>query len=582
MSGVPPVREDGGPKPLARNLARARREAGLSQRELASMLGTSLWAVSRFERGEAGPPAEIEDMARITRRPVEWLEAPEHGGVGPDARTADRGADGADHGRTVVRSEQDSSARGTRRHGIGRRGRRNLVLLSLTLLVTIRFFSEVVPVLPRAANFVDVPILALLVLAAAFQPGTAATGERGPRFLPLGMLFLSLTAVSVLLNLSRVEIGPALVFMYGFLAPLALFWAVYRLWPAGQALHLSRLLVGLVVVQLLVVVGVDIPRFLATENPDEVSGTFGENAYQLVFFLLVVGALLAGIFTFERHRLAAKVAPLLLTATMGVVFLAQYRALLIATAVTLVAVALLLGSLRGRGALAGVLVVAAAVATLSFVAEEFPVLRFLPTIETLQDDPGFYLSQRTAVVEDVLDLYADEPRFMATGTGPGTYSSRAWATFALSGSESDSNVAGGYVLELTGGEVYGTDVSAEYVQPRLQGTGVIEGSRALTEPFSSYLALLAEVGVLGFLLMVAIYVGALAYAVRMTVSATLRAQARDPLPALLLAATVSFLVLLQLAFLENWLEVTRVTFLAWTLLAVGAKEFHSGATRQPA
>jgi hypothetical protein len=27
-----------------------------------------------------------------------------------------------------------------------------------------------------------------------------------------------------------------------------------------------------------------------------------------------------------------------------------------------------------------------------------------------------------------------------------------------------------------------------------------------------------------------------------------------------------------MAFLENWLEVTRVTFLTWILLAVGSKE----------
>jgi hypothetical protein len=59
----------------------------------------------------------------------------------------------------------------------------------------------------------------------------------------------------------------------------------------------------------------------------------------------------------------------------------------------------------------------------------------------------------------------------------------------------------------------------------------------------------------------------------MTAQSLRRPARRDPLPALLLASTVAFTVLLQMAFLENWLEVTRVTFLAWILLAVGSKEF---------
>jgi hypothetical protein len=49
-------------------------------------------------------------------------------------------------------------------------------------------------------------------------------------------------------------------------------------------------------------------------------------------------------------------------------------------------------------------------------------------------------------------------------------------------------------------------------------------------------------------------------------------QPGDPLPALLLACAVSFVVLLQMGLLENWWEVTRVTFIAWLLLGVTSKE----------
>ncbi len=41
---------------------------------------------------------------------------------------------------------------------------------------------------------------------------------------------------------------------------------------------------------------------------------------------------------------------------------------------------------------------------------------------------------------------------------------------------------------------------------------------------------------------------------------------------MLLATAIAFLTLVQMAFLENWLEVTRLTFVAWAMLAVSAKE----------
>jgi hypothetical protein len=49
----------------------------------------------------------------------------------------------------------------------------------------------------------------------------------------------------------------------------------------------------------------------------------------------------------------------------------------------------------------------------------------------------------------------------------------------------------------------------------------------------------------------------------------------------MLAAAVAFFVLLQMAVFGTWLEVVRLTALAWVLLAIGTKEFHA-RTRRPA
>ena len=50
------------------------------------------------------------------------------------------------------------------------------------------------------------------------------------------------------------------------------------------------------------------------------------------------------------------------------------------------------------------------------------------------------------------------------------------------------------------------------------------------------------------------------------------AHCRALLP-VLLGSTAGFFVLLQMAVLDNWWEVTRLTFILWAVLAVAAKEF---------
>jgi hypothetical protein len=530
-------------------LAEARRRAGLSQKSLATELGILLWNVEQLELGRGDAAIRAQALTIVGAAPA---------ATGPPLATPVGVPDVS-----ITRNPWLP----------GDKAGRDLVVGSMGLLVLIRFFTEVVPVLPRAANFVDIPIVIALGVAAALrQPSTLRI--KPVSFAVPAMLFLLVCAGSVALNPSRVAAGPALVFVYGFLAPIAVYASVVRLWPSNHASTLSRALVALGAVQLVVVFMIDLPRFLASGNPDVISGTFGTNAYQLVFFLLVFTALLAGISVVEKERLVARFAPVLFVLTLGAIFLAQYRALLVTTAVSVLLIGILLGR-RGRGVLVGAFILGSFVIALSYIASSFPGLRFASTIASVSQSPGFYVSERLRSSGMFLDLYRDEPLSALAGSGPGTFSSRGWQTFANASSTSRSNVAGGYVVAVTGGSGYRTDVSDKYVLPRLRGATVIQGSRALTSPYASYSSLLAEVGVVGFLLIIWIYVWALARAWRMTARGLRRTRPGDPLPALLLASTIAFSILLQMAFLENWLEVTRVTFLAWAIFAVATKEFQA-------
>jgi O-antigen ligase len=173
-------------------------------------------------------------------------------------------------------------------------------------------------------------------------------------------------------------------------------------------------------------------------------------------------------------------------------------------------------------------------------------------------------------------LFSDHPEYVITGSGPGTFSSRAWQTFANAGSMSQSNVQGGYAQKLTGG-LYQTDVSQKYISSQAKDLAVIQGSRAPSSPNASYFSLAAEVGILGLALMAGLYVTAFLRSFHRTRREVGHARRDDPLPALALATTIAFLTLLQMGVLENWFEVTRVTFVAWAMFAVVCKELDARA-----
>jgi hypothetical protein len=451
---------------------------------------------------------------------------------------------------------------------------RNLVLASMVLLVTIRFFTEVVAVLPRAANFIDIPIFVTLVAAAILGYAVPPRKRRWSVDLSLlALAFIAIASLSVAANSGRIAVAPVLVFIYGFVSPLAVFVSAYSLWPPGHILSMSRMIVALGIVQLAVVGVVDVPLFMRTHNPDDISGTFGTNAYQLVFFLLVLISLVAGIATVEPTRSISRFAPILVIGALLTIFLAQYRTLLIGTAIAILVTGALV-SRRKRGLLVAGFVAISFGFSLYYTATHLPVLKLNSAVSALSSDPSTYVSGRLRVAKNVFRMYGDMPSAVLLGTGPGTYSSRAWQTFATTttASTSRANVAKNYVSIVAGGTTYSTDVSEKYVLPQAREGAIIQGSKAVSTPYSSYTTLLAEVGVIGFAVMCFVYIAALVYCWRSARTELTTPTVGDPLPALALATTVGFLTLVQLGFFENWLEVTRVTFMVWMMLAVVMKE----------
>jgi DNA-binding XRE family transcriptional regulator len=536
-------------------IADARQSAGLSQRELADRIGVPLWTVDRLETGTEDPSPHIDAIAAATGLAPNLLSR-----VEPEAEVAAPG-------------KQDSP--GDMPGPVGDAGTsslwvRNLILGAIVLLVTIRFFAEDLHVLPRGVKLVDVPILLGLLVLYWIAPRTRIPSAMSVRYLVLALGFLAVCVASVLVNSQRTEPGPTFLFIYGFIAPILVFHVVRTLWPAGHSLAASKVLVGLAWIELLVVGAINLPEYLKDHNPDVVSGTFGENAYQLVFFLLVCIALVAGLTTIERKRRTARLAPLFFAGTAATILLAQYRSILLTAVLAVLFVTVLLGLVRVRGALAGVLVAITFIAALSAIPSMFPELKIQDAVNSVTGQPGVYIKARVDAGSDIPKIYTDQPSAVVLGAGPGTVSSRAWSTYYKASNRDSLGVSLPFLLS-----GHQTDYAQKYTIPHQDDTGAIEGSFIIANPFASYYALLEEVGILGFLLMVFIYGRALLDCARISLTSLRHASDGDALPGLALAATIGFFVIIQMAILENWWEVTRLTFLLWMIFAIVTKEFEA-------
>src|SRR2546423_1300579 len=72
--------------PLGERVAVARRDAGLTEKELATLLGISIWELERLEDGRVDPSGWVGLIAEITGRDPSWFDA---GVRGNGVRSAD-------------------------------------------------------------------------------------------------------------------------------------------------------------------------------------------------------------------------------------------------------------------------------------------------------------------------------------------------------------------------------------------------------------------------------------------------------------------------------------------------------------
>lgn len=432
-----------------------------------------------------------------------------------------------------------------------------LTLIILERFVT-RLFSEKLGLLPDWTNFLDLPLLILFAGYVAFATRHRPQLKKGTGYGLLIVAFIFSFSLSSITNLSRLHPGAMGFFLLGFLEPLAYMALAYALAPRADIVqYLIKLLMLIGWLQILVVVIVDLPRFLATKNPDFISGTFGDNAYQLVFFLLAWNVVVLSQSRRTRHPFWRSVGVLgLQILILAIVFLAQFRAVIPFALITWTFTYLVVNPKPGKAAVGAGFGLGLFLVAFYVINVAFPELKYNALLQVASRSDEVEQSGKVQAIQNLGQLIRLEPQILVYGTGPGTYASRGFRTFSVVGRQDTVNVLYRRFFHT---DFYITDVAARYVLPTVNLFAF--GASTTASPWFSYLALPAEVGLPGLIVVLWFYFRAM----RQTWHHRF---APNGVGVLAGWVFVGMALLLQMAFLENWLEVSRLTVPVWTIFGV--------------
>lgn|GEM_PF-2788077 len=443
-----------------------------------------------------------------------------------------------------------------------------LVSISLIVIVVVRFFTEVIKVLPTAMQWIDMPIVGIVALYAVGTLSRRRLKLSGGTHAMVMYVFAALCAVSATLNASRVSPFPALLFVYGLLAPIIFAVAIMNMDMSVEDLRkIVRVFVWLGIAELGIGFLYDVPVFISTKNPDVVSGTFGLNAYYFAYFiglwlLYVLGASLIGPHCGKRVR--SLYVAVSVVGVFVLFFLAQYRSMIVFFVLVILG-SMLVSPLRSWGQIGlTMLIVVSSFGALVGVNAYAPNLKLLKTFELVTNPDPTLVVGKVISARNVMTMHEDIPHTFIVGSGPGTESSRAYITFANRDYKGKTPTLMAITDRLTGGSAYSTDVARKYLEtvPDV----AIQGGQSLASPFSSYISLAAETGVVGTMLYLALYAMAIAYSYG---SLKRHAKALDGDGfALAFACVGGLLLMLCQALFENWFEALKITVPLWTLIGV--------------
>jgi hypothetical protein len=434
--------------------------------------------------------------------------------------------------------------------------------------LTSRFFSEVVRILPKWVDILNFPFITLIGLIALFYQSNKNIDLKEHKFfVKLFFSFCFVVLLSTFINFENIFIPAAILFTIAFIEGPLLFISLNKI-VGNIELFVNRVryyFYFLLVVNIAVVLFIDTPIFLSTGNPDVIAGTYGLNSYYFSVLLIICGGMLFGEYVWRGK---GKITQLIIGQVFILVtfFLLQFRA---ALPFFLLSYGIMLIILYGRRILVTVMSFSfVAMIIGSIVFNFFPKdtaekLKYEDWLQILSDPIHFLQYGKFLAYPQTIKMMEAYPHSILVGIGPGTYISRAYYTFSyemIGFGKSEKGVSS------LANKMFGVEsakfssISQEFLAPTQ--TGAILGTYQLSNPNSSYLAPIAEVGLIGGGIMILMYLYLLRKSFKLLRLAKEYVQEYLPLASALVASSV---YLFCLAFLDNYWEMSRVTLPVWLL-----------------
>jgi len=431
-----------------------------------------------------------------------------------------------------------------------------LVYGFVLLFITIRFFTERIQILPRFLNAIDLALVPVLWgISLLWVMSKRAGRYKGKGTVILSSIFAVSWILSWAFNTDEVHWLGALLLIGGLSTPIMFYLTLINLGlPLRFCYRLLSLLDALLVVNL-VIATFQAAIWISPDLNDFVFGTFGVNQNQLAFFL----ALMMGLGVARWIHKGLSFTQTLLVMWSGILFLLSgFQTLWVVVGGSVVVVLIISKRVTKRLfflLLLGTIVTGVTLSSLKF--ERFSLLGKLNEVVVNFDELG-----KVQLLRNVGRIWQARPGSVIVGVGPGTFNSRAFRSIAIIPyTQSRLTDARSITTDVAGSVVtpfYVSTLSQQFIIPYFERGRIFLSGVNTDGPFTSYVSIPVEVGVPGALAFLGIYM--------MKVKALVTTLRRGPDSHLRVLATwamISMMMLLGIALVDNYLETTRYTLLAW-------------------
>jgi hypothetical protein len=454
----------------------------------------------------------------------------------------------------------------------------NIALYSIIVLNTVlRTLTNFLGVLPKIFNLIDLFIVGwfiIIFLSYKIKDNSILNQKRILKnIFIINIIFLFGSVLNYEYIYFRPTISEILMLNEG---PILFFILINLPFNKQHILKFRSVLLFILTCQ--IVIGtLQIPIFLSTGESEAITGTFQGNAEQYTGFIMVgVYYLLGG-----RGVTGVKRA-LLILLVIGITVMVDNKASWFGILFSILYLFKMLARIdKGRIKIGYVLSFGALFISGYLVAAQFSKSAYkFELLREAWSSGNLTNIGKVAAVKDVINSYRVNPHTAIVGSGPGTFYSRASSVFYLdfgnyierSGSGEDVGDGGRKTYEkktYRASDALGGVITERYKEAyflRFASNAEVYriGSRQLDEPWSSFVGLLGEIGILGTILYLNIY-----YITLKQLRRFVYVYRNDKNIFGLIMACIGFLIYLVInSIYNNWLETGRLTTILWSMIAM--------------